>query len=263
MKNYLKAMFLFALLGIVLPSVAQTYAVVDYMKVPQGGDGNYMQVEEEWKKVHQARVDAGMIQNWQFYSKMFAGSTDEYNYMTVAIYDDVTKMEDPIPWDWIKENYTESERNAMMKKTNKARVLVKTEVYRLMESASGDTPPKYIFMQRWKAKPGKMGEYKKFEKEMAKPYFQEYIDKGGQASWSVWSKYLGEGDWHGIWANGHANFGDWEKDHSELSTSIMESLLKEGQTIGEVQSNMGKLRGSVGQRELWVYIDYVGPSEEE
>ncbi|MDP6457455.1 MAG: hypothetical protein QF669_08410, partial [Candidatus Marinimicrobia bacterium] len=59
---------------------AQTIAVVSYMKVEPGNTQEYLEVEKIWKKIHQTRLEKGMIKFWGLYSVMYTGTASEYNY---------------------------------------------------------------------------------------------------------------------------------------------------------------------------------------
>ena len=60
---------------------------VEYMKVPSGGDANYVETEKLWKKLHDVRIKEGTLLNWGAYGRVLPGGSDyPYNYATVSGY---------------------------------------------------------------------------------------------------------------------------------------------------------------------------------
>ncbi|MEL7221703.1 MAG: hypothetical protein AAGJ93_10315, partial [Bacteroidota bacterium] len=61
------------------------FAIVDYMKVAPGMHAEYLACESAWKTLHQERVKAGDILNWEVEEVVYSGLNEEYNYLTVTI----------------------------------------------------------------------------------------------------------------------------------------------------------------------------------
>jgi hypothetical protein len=64
--------------------------VVDFIKPKKGKVGAYYQMEEKlYKKIHQARIDAGRMQSWVLFSRMAPSGTEaDYNFITFNGYCD-------------------------------------------------------------------------------------------------------------------------------------------------------------------------------
>jgi hypothetical protein len=64
--------------------------VVDYLKPKKGKAGAYFQMEEKfYKKIHQARIDAGKMQSWVLFSRLAPSGTEaDYNAITFNGYSD-------------------------------------------------------------------------------------------------------------------------------------------------------------------------------
>jgi hypothetical protein len=64
--------------------------VVDFMKVKKGKGSAYYQMEDKlYKKIHQARIDAGKMQSWVLFSRMVPGGTEaDFNFVTFNGYSD-------------------------------------------------------------------------------------------------------------------------------------------------------------------------------
>ena len=67
--------------------------VVQFMKVTPGQLDTYLEVEEAWSKLHQKSVDNGYLLEWSLYEKMFHGTEDEYDFITINVYPDWASYE--------------------------------------------------------------------------------------------------------------------------------------------------------------------------
>jgi len=68
-----------------------TYMTVEFMKVPEGKQEQWLTLEREWKPMHELRVKDGSIQSWAAIAQTVPG--DESNgpvYATVVSWNDVT-----------------------------------------------------------------------------------------------------------------------------------------------------------------------------
>jgi hypothetical protein len=74
------------------------YATIDFMKPKPDKDAEYYKTEKEiFRKLHKARVDAGVMSGWYFLSRMFpSGYDSEYDYITANIYTDKAASEKPV-----------------------------------------------------------------------------------------------------------------------------------------------------------------------
>ena len=110
------------------------YITVDYMKVPPGGGGQYMELEQLWKKIHQVRIDEGSMADWALYSLVFpGGSANEYNFGTVNGY---SEFKDLNLFDFaglVEKAGLGMSVNEVSGKTQAARDLVRSEVWRLID----------------------------------------------------------------------------------------------------------------------------------
>jgi hypothetical protein len=75
------------------------FALITFMKPKPGKEQEYYKAEKEiFRKVHQARVDAGVMNGWYFLSRMYPSGYDSpFDYITVNIYADKAAAEKP--WD--------------------------------------------------------------------------------------------------------------------------------------------------------------------
>jgi hypothetical protein len=259
MKNVNKTIFTLLLFAFCTTSQAQYIGiVVNFMKVKPGDRGAYLEVEKEWRKIHQARLDQGMIIQWHFWQKMYSGADDPYQYITVAFFDDFKKTENSIPWDWIMENYTEEERNDLMKKTGQSRTVVRTEVYHQVAAVLSEETSKYILVNRMKAKPGQTGAYRTMEQEIIQPIMDEAVKRGNRHSWSAWEKWLGDSDFQFVTVDGYAEYGQWR--NGWFGEDILKTVHPD-LTTDELSEKIGNAR-TMKSTELWKLVDVVAPPAE-
>lgn len=189
-KNHvLLSMLLFAAMGVGLQ--AQSVRV-DYMKVDWGNQGLYEEVEQEWKKLHQKKADAGIITGWQLWRKLYSAG-DPYQYMTINWYKDMEHSFEEGPegfWESAMEGIDEE----MMNKTLESRTMVKTMMSHTLASTENNKPARYIVVNSMKPHEGKWNDYVAFERDVIKPLFEARIEQGALASWGLWQTYPYEQD---------------------------------------------------------------------
>lgn len=107
------------------------YAQVDYMKVPEGGEQTYIEIETSiWKKMHQARQKAGKIKSWGIYSVRYPyGTKEPYNFTTVNFMSTWKQTGMGIDIEDAKAAGLTEDQQEIMKKTLEARSLVSSELW--------------------------------------------------------------------------------------------------------------------------------------
>jgi hypothetical protein len=115
------------------PSVPR-YLLIDYMKVPSGGDAAYVQVEQDWKLVHQERIRAGKIAWWALYrATMPTGTSREYDYFTLTAYNRFQDIENSFTEEIFTKALQGKDINEIMTRTGTARSVVRDEVMVLVD----------------------------------------------------------------------------------------------------------------------------------
>jgi len=257
MKTFMKVFVTLLLLTIFSAAHAQNLTVIlDYMKVEPGNNGKYLEVEKEWRKIHEARVQQGTILFWELFEKVWSGADDPYQYITIAVYDDFKKSENPIPFDWIMDNFSQDERDDLMKKTMESRTLVKTEVYHSVTAAENAKTTKYIVFNTMKVKQENAGAYRRMETEIFKPLQEAAIEAGYRSGWSVWSKWPRPvDDFQFITVDNYSEYGQWNTGEDLLESVHPDKSWSE---IYEMVSKTRKHHTS----EVWRLLDVVAASEE-
>ena len=111
-----------------------TYMTVEFMKVPEGKQDEWLKLEREWKPMDELRVKDGSIVSWAAIGQAVPG--DESNgpvYATVTTYrgwPDPTKMNFE---ELVKKAHPQGDVNALMQQTTAARSMVRTEIWQVLE----------------------------------------------------------------------------------------------------------------------------------
>ena len=245
-----------------LTSLAQDnsglFAVVDLMKVNQGDDEKYVNVEENyWKPIHQERIKNGDIVGWQLYKVRYTGTDDEYNYATVTLFDDPAKLEHPMQIDWEK-THSESELKKMFTETMTSRQLVKKVLF--MQVAGVDAgenaqPTQYLQVNFMKVKPGGEGAYIENERKVWKPVQQEFVNAGTRAGWSVWQTLYPNGagePFQFVTVDDYNNF-------AQLGQADFQAAFKKAhgdEDIDQLMQETNQTR-TLEKSELWELLDIV------
>ena len=231
---------------------------VGYMKVKPGQWSNYLELEKQAKEFHQARVEKGIITQWQLYQKMYSGADDPYDFIVVHFYDDYQKTENPMPQELVNEMYSSEEVAAFMKKAGEARTQVKVEYYDQVAASETFKPAKYIRVNTYTVKPGDRGPYVQSRREIIQPLFSELVKRGHIAGWSLWHKLTYDVEFQFVSADAFEEFGQWK------SGMPYQEIWKEVHTdkdMSEVSAEINKLRMPVSS-EYWKLVDFTLPKQE-
>jgi len=239
MKNYSKVMLAWLAMAFSIGSFSQV-VVVDYMKVKPGNVSKYLAIENEWKKIHEARIKAGFITGWALYENMFSGADDPFQYATVTSYKNLAAYENSWSDSIVRTSYPdfkEKDWNEFFERTEASRVLSNTKVFSFVDGISAKDPnlEKYLLISTMQVKPGGEDNYVKMEKTLFKPMHQEIIKTGGMEAWSIWQKNLGSTtDYQYVAVNSFASLEQMDK--GDYGKAMAKAL--PGKTAAEVFSKM-------------------------
>lgn len=112
------------------------YAVVNFMKYPEGGAAAWQKVETEyWKPLHQLRVDAGKMAGWGLYTlAMPSGANAEYDAVTMDFYhnfEDINVSDEEL-LGFFKKAHPSGNAEKMMEETGASRTMVKTIIIEMV-----------------------------------------------------------------------------------------------------------------------------------
>jgi hypothetical protein len=109
------------------------YIQVDYMKVEPGKLQAYLSIEQRWRPVHEELIRTGKKKAWALYGRAFAGANDEYNYLTLNIFDAFEQMENQYPPDIFEKVHTDQNPADIDRQTAEARTQVRSDVWILID----------------------------------------------------------------------------------------------------------------------------------
>lgn len=117
------------------------YLNMDFMKVEQGNDEAYLLAEDEiWKPAHAAMKKGGLMTTWSVYRQLYPGAYGgEYNYVTVNGFADKKKVSFAPEEGWeefFKKVHPGLNFDEAMKRTLDSRVMVKTELWELLDKVA-------------------------------------------------------------------------------------------------------------------------------
>lgn len=249
--------FLLVVLALMAYSQNDVVVVIDYMKVKPGESGKYLELEKEWKKIHEARLEKGYITGWQLWQKMYAGAEDEYQFIVIEWYENFHKTSEMGYREVISELYSEEEFEALMERTLNARVYVRADVMERVATAENTMPTSFIIVNTMKVKPGKGSDYEKMEKEIFKPMHEESIRRGERSSWSVWNKWIREeDDYQYVTVDGYAEF-------SQIGTGDFMDVFKTVHPDMNMEDQSQKMYETriITGNQIWRLVDSVSPEE--
>ena len=240
--------------------VPTSFARTDYMDVHNVEQ--YLEIERTWKTLHERLIQEGIIVYWGLYRVDAPfGSSQPYSYVTVQIYPDFAKMENPYPTEIVEAVIAgfNEEQQAAIANPEMARDLMKSEYYRLVNWARGDTPVgPYLLVDYMDTPENGDAVYEEVEAKYWKPIHAARISKGMISGWDLWSRmFTGAND---------------EYDHATVNAFNSFAQLAENQFTEEVinaaypnmtEADLQKMLDetvasrSLVRSQLWTRIDFV------
>ena len=258
-NKYIPSLFLFLFVFSMAASGQSLIAVVDYMKLNPNFDGDYVEVEKSWKKIHEARQAEGILHSWTLYRVMFTGVDSPYDYVTVNFYTDMGKLENSFPQEIIQKAYPDmkdDEIEKMMQKTGASRELLKSEVFfqRLVTDTANQG--KFIVVNRMNVVNVTGPEYVQMEREIYKPLHDESVRMGLRSGWSVWNKWPGDyRDFNFVTVDSYKSLSQMVSNNQPLFKSVHPD-----KDPLQVEKDTDRIRDWVSA-EIWQYVDGVPPVE--
>lgn len=233
------------------------FAIVECMKVKPENENRYLEVEKSiWKPLHQERAKQGIIAGWMLFKVRFTGTDDNYNYVTVTLFNDPLKIEDP----WKNINPAKvlpgKDLDAAMKETGESRdlvsgILINRQAFVYPEGSPGGA--KYLQIDYMKVEQGKEAEYMDVETNIWKPVHNEFIKAGSRVGWSFWSRIFPSGSGQEFQYITVNYFKDWSKigdaDYNDAFNKA-----HPGKDINTISERTDASRNLV-KSELWEYVD--------
>jgi len=174
------------------------YAVTDYLKVKPENINSYLELEQSiWKPMHAERVRLGIIIGWYLYAINFTGTNNEYNYVTIVVYDNIDSLEHPWSARIPATVHPDKEVVEILKESNVVRSLVRSEMYERITSAPDrpmEKPSSYIQVNYMRVPQGLRREYERVEREVWQPIHEELVRREKISWWGLFSLIYPRGD---------------------------------------------------------------------
>lgn len=231
--------------------------VLEYMRIPPGGDAAYLEVEEAWQQIHKKRIELGLITGWQLWRNVYAGADDPYQYVVVTWYDNYAQTFKPMP-DGFYQGFFDGTDSEIFAKTGDSRVIAHRAVSHRIAVAENAQNAQFIFVNQMQVKQGNGGDYEDLETSVYKPVHEASIDKGLRSHWSLWSNYpRAKGEAPYVTVDGYKN---GEQINATTDENIFASV-HPGMNMDEINEKTNMLR-KIESTELWELVMQVMPEGE-
>jgi hypothetical protein len=231
--------------------------VVEFMKVKSGQWSTYLEVEEAWSKLHQKSVDNGYLLSWNLNEKMFHGTEDEYDFITINVYPDWATYEKGFP-----DGYYDQLGEDIMTKTSESRSIVRAEVYSLVVGADNSKPQKFNNLYFMKVEQGDASAFVDMESKYYKVYHEGLIEAGGVNSWGIYQRIVPfgfGGDYNYVLVIGYESLSQRNSITQEADAAAWEQA-----AAGETDESITKLTNETRllvTTEVWHNIMGVAATE--
>jgi hypothetical protein len=185
------------LFGLTIKAQEQLYLVFEFMKVDNEQMAAYDETETFWEKIQQQRVKSGDIIGWDLWSLQPGGEMQDFQYLTVSLYNDPVKMMDGSSWTNLSAraktaypNMTEEDITAKLNGSAKTRDLAVRIFAHEVATTTGSSPNNMVLgtvaeIGMMKVDLGNYDTYEKAEVEVFQPLHQKAVDSGEKNSWGL------------------------------------------------------------------------------
>lgn len=234
------------------------FALVEFMKTSPENESAYVDMElNVWKKLHQERINRGIIAGWYLYRVNYTAANDPYNYVTVTLFADGSKLENY--WGDVDPAAVlpNTDIDKVFEETLKSRDLVSSNLMHRIDMLYPQDGPefKYLQLDYMKVKQGHDSEYVSAEQDIWKSIHQQFINAGSRVGWSLWGRVFPSGyglDFQYVTVN-------YFSDFSQIGTAnYNDAYIKAdlGMSADEISETTNKSRLLV-KSELWEVVDKI------
>lgn len=183
------------LFGINVIAQEKTYLLFEFMKVAPAQESAYLETESFWENIHDQRVKSGVIMGWQLWRLQPGGENQDYQYVTVQVFDNATKMlqggggEDFLTI--AKRAFPSMSDQDLLKKADeslKSRELVETFYLEQIDQTKGQFDMALgavSSINLMKVAPDNYAKYENAESKIFKTEWQNRVDTGRLGSWNL------------------------------------------------------------------------------
>lgn len=256
MKSLIRITVLTVLMAVASNVFAQNPVVVlNYMKIKPGMEQEYLDAEQQWKQVHQRTIEDGIKTGWQLWRKMYTGTWDAYEYITLDWFVDFESTLNPYPSDLVADMFTPREWEALQQTTLNARDLIKREVSHQILEAQNSKGAKYLVINRMHVEEENVNAYVALEDNIWRPYHEVCIEAGFRTHWGLWR------DWP--FDEGQSIFtavDGFDSPDQIMSGEDLLSKVHPDMTWDEIDEKTSQVR-RIASVEIWELVDYTFGAE--
>lgn len=185
------------MMGFTTMAQEKLYLVFEFMKVDNEQEAAYTETEKFWQKIQEQRVKSGDIIGWDLWSLSPGGEMQDFQYLTVSLYNDAVKMMDGSSWanlmDRAKAAYpamTEADLMAKLNGSAKTRDLAVRIYAEEIATTTGSSAAEMVVgtvaqIDMMKVDLMNYATYEKAEMEVFQPLHQNAVDAGEKSSWGL------------------------------------------------------------------------------
>jgi len=252
MKHLISISGLTVLLAVATNAFSQDVVVIaNYMKVKPGMEQEYLDVEQQWKEVHRKTIVEGIKTGWQLWRKLYTGTEDAYEYITLDWFVDFSSTLEPYPAAVLEGLYSEKEWNKLMERTENSRDLVRRQVSHQILSVSNSSGATYLVINRMHVEEEDVNAYVSIEDDIWRPYHEVCIEAGFRTHWGLWR------DWP--FEEGQSIFTSVDGFDNPVQIMSGEDLLSKvhpDMTWDEIDEKTSQAR-RIASVEIWELVDDV------
>ena len=153
-----------------------TYLRADKMKVIDGMEKDYLEIEKQWKEIHEKLMSEGKRLSWSVWKPK--DNNLGYDYVTVQTFDSLDSMDAPFDWKEIGQSIGADKLESILNKTPKTRENVGSEIWKLdgWTELKGKKLPDSLGIGFMTPTKGKDSEYAELEKKYFSKFWQGVAD---------------------------------------------------------------------------------------
>jgi hypothetical protein len=237
------------------------YKKIDYLDVNQTQLDRFLKVaDKDLASGFSSLLKNDDVKGWYLYKVKFpGGEKSNYNFVSITISSSINSLGNYFS-DSNDPGFVPSSTNkGGAKQLSKVATLIKSEIWRLENSAfadTGSTPSRYMSMDYMKVAPGKNPDYLMLEDEIAKPIHLERIEQNRMAGWEVYSLILPAGLNYGYnFATGN-HFKELEHFEFGFNEEIIQQTMGQNSNVPELFETIYSTRDLI-KVELWELVNHL------
>ncbi|WP_258103575.1 hypothetical protein [Marinoscillum sp. MHG1-6] len=231
MKTFTQTLGLILLLAMMSTTLNAQLVVTSYMKLTDTRS-NYLDLEQQWKKIHEQLIDDNLMEGWELYEVMFSGA-DGPHFITANHYKDMeqyNRSNDQFA-ESILKIMKEADLQNLMKTTEATRIQKKNEVNWRVDQVISDKKLDYLVVNFFKVDEINFDAYEEMEKTYYKPFHEASMKKSNRAYWGV-----------------YALFPRWDDKYQYVA---VDGYSDEGSKEFDQVATWKEVHGSVSMEETW------------